>query len=189
MQDAGSAKNRVVDIIGMAGTLAVAILIGYVLVGTSLRRMAVLTEEQQTLTAQLEHLTELATTLGQGEETLGMLQTGMEEIDRRLPGRMEFEQFYSALTSLAAKNRVLISEMTPGEIQKEDSYLEMPITITAIAAFEDFHEFLFGLSNQTRLTKLDSLNIRVAREAGLCNIDMTVKIYAAKQSASEDNGE
>jgi Tfp pilus assembly protein PilO len=189
MQMFAKLDHKVIDLTGMLVTGALALLVGAVFVGGSLQAIGGLTDEQRELTGQLGHLTELASTLGQGEEVLGALQEGLDEIDRRLPDSMDFEQFYTDLSRFATENQVAISGMQPGVILKEETYVEMPITLTATAAFEDFHQFFFALSNLTRLTKVDSLSLNGLEDTGMCAIDVTLRIYAAAQSEEGGHGE
>ena len=182
-------EHRMIDIVGLLSTILLVVLIGYLFGGSSLQAVRELNDEQRKLAVRLEHLTELNNVIGQGKATLDDLKLGMAEISERLPLTMGFDQFYSSLTDFANKNKILISEMRPGEITKEDDYIELPISMNATAKFEDFHKFLFALNNMKRITKLDSLAIQVASKPEFCDVQMTIKIYAAIQSLNEESNE
>ena len=180
-------QTRNVDIIAMAILIVLASLVAYVFVSSSLGQIKALTVEQETLTPRLSYLTELAQVLGQGERTLDLLQTGIAELDRRLPAEIGFPAFYGTLTECAVGKNVLLTEIRPGGVIDEKDYLRMTVGLSGKAAFEDLHAFLFALGNLERLTKVEHLSVEPSEEPYLCIIDMTVNIYAASRKES-DNG-
>lgn len=180
-------QTRRVDIMALAILIVLASLVAYLSVSSSLGRIKALTAEQETLTSRLSYLTELAQVLGQGEKTLELLQTGIAELDRRLPAAVGFPAFYGTLTECAVGQNVLLAEIQPGSVTDEEDYLRMAVGLRGKTTFENLHAFLFALGNLERLTKVERLSVEPSEEPYLCDIDMTVNIYAASRKES-DNG-
>ncbi len=169
-----------IDAAGMIAALVVSLSFTYVFVGGGLRRAGELRVEASALTEELDYLTELSETLAKGEQTLEALENNMRVLNERLPAEMDFQDFYRALNAKAKEDEVLISQVRPGEASEKEEYIEMPVSISATAEFERFHNFLFSISSLNRLTTLEHLSVRVSDQPHLCDIEMIVKIYAAR---------
>lgn len=168
-----------IDAAGLISALLVSFLIAYVLVGSELDAASRLKVEALALSDELSYLQELSQSMEQGDLTIDMLENHMKDVEKRLPSTMEFQEFYTTLTATAQERGVRVSQIKQGEISDRESYIEMPVSVSAVAEFDSFHNFLFSLSTLDRLTTLESLSIRVADQPHLCNIDMVVIIYSS----------
>lgn len=177
----GRRRIHLVDAAGLALTVVLAGLTGFVFVRASLAKVVEMQEEERRLTGEMGFMSQMATALSLGEETLDELEDSVAAVNRRLPSDMNFPDFYDAISDLADTYDVLLSQLKPGSIEENEGYREMSVSIRAIASFENFYLFLFDMGSLPRLTKLDSLAIRATRREQLCDIDMTVKIFAAKE--------
>ena len=175
-------STRIIDWAALAAVLAVALLAAYVLVGNSLRKLEGLEEEQRGLSAELEHLTEVADVVARGETALRTLEAGMQQLDERLPLSMDFEAFYGSLADFAKECDVAIAALQPGEASEIEDYVVMPVSFAAHARYEDFQRFVFQIGNLPRLNTVQQLRIAASETPGLCDIEMTVNLYAANQT-------
>jgi Tfp pilus assembly protein PilO len=169
------------DVIGLASTLLLACVSFYWTVGGGIARIAALGEEQKEMRRQLSYVTELTNTLQEGEKTLRSVEAWIEELRERLPPQMDFGGFYELLTEKAAQSNVLVSEVEPQGMTIKEECVEMPVSVSAMGSFEDFHRFLFALVNAPRLIKMSSLSVSPEKGPRLCRIDMTVSIYSTRQ--------
>ncbi|MFC1736053.1 type 4a pilus biogenesis protein PilO [Candidatus Hydrogenedentota bacterium] len=177
-----------VNILGGIFVVLLATVVFTSLVGGGLKKKSELEIEQTRLTEELNYLTELAASLGQGEGILESLEERIRELDERLPTEMNFEGFLLTLNEVARENDILVSEVRPGPFTRSGKSTEMLVNIVVMASFEDFHPFMYTLSNLPRLTKLDSLVITASENSHLCDIDMSLKIYSADPMENEDAG-
>lgn len=175
-----------IDVMGFGVTIGISVLVLGASYSINAQRAKNFVEEQKTLTARLTYLTDIQQALGQGEETLGSLDKGMGDLDRRLPQDMDVQSFYKSVTDFAQRHNVLISELRPGTPVDEEDHVKMPVSLKAQATFENFHAFLFDVTGLPRLSKLESLSMNVADTPNLCNVDVTMNIYAAQRKASDE---
>ncbi|HUT23845.1 MAG TPA: type 4a pilus biogenesis protein PilO [Sumerlaeia bacterium] len=181
MEPSKKPRTPKTDVIGLAFTVLLACASFYWAVGGGLARISALGEEQKDLTGQLSYVTELTNVLQEGEEALQSVEAWMEELRERLPPQMDFSGFYELLTERAAQSNVLVSEVEPQGMTIEEECVEMPVSVSAIGSFEDFHRFLFALVNAPRLIKMSSLSVSPEKSPRLCRIDMVVSIYSTRQ--------
>lgn len=159
-------------------TLIMTVGAGYVFLGGSLDEGALLASEQVELAKELTRLTELVAAIRRGEETVESLQGGLEEIRNQIPAMIDFQGFYRDLTEITNKRGIRVYQVSPEEVEHKEGHDEMLVTITAQASFADFHAFLNDVSAQSRLTQLERLNVSPAGEAGLCDFEMSLFIFA-----------
>lgn len=168
------------DAVGLAITLVLAAGLFYWAIGNSIAQVASLHNEQVELTERMGYITDLMATLHQGEASLQAVEARIEDLREQLPSKMNFQGFYEMLSERALENNVLI-EITPQAITVSGELAEMPVSISAIASFDDFHRFLFALDNEPRLIKLQSLNVYPAESPNFCRIDMVAYIYSTRK--------
>lgn len=169
-----------IDAAGLISALLVSILFAYVLIGSGLNTASRLKVEASTLSDELDYLRGLSQSLEQGDLTVEMLENNMNAVEKRLPNTMDFQDFYTALTTNAQKEGIRVSKVKQGETIDRESYNEMSVSVSAIAEFSRFHRFLFSLSTMDRLITLESLSIRVSDDPHLCAIEMVLKIYSCE---------
>ena len=186
MLDKGKTRFGAVDVVGLAVALLLAGLTFLVVGGASRARRAALEREYEGLTQDLAYLTNVSETVGQGQQTLATLHEYLGQLNARLPATMDFPQFYEALTRHADECRVLIPEIEPGDVSDRDDYLAMPVSVRALASFQDFHRFLYALTTSPRLTTLDFLSVTPSEDGRLCDADLVVNIYALQEPDESD---
>ena len=175
-----------IDAAGILTALSVSLLVAYLLLGNGLRRTSELEVEASALSAELEYLTDLSASLENGEVTVETLESNMDELEKRLPNTLAFQDFYRVLTVMAKKDGVRVSQVQQGEVYVGDTFAALPVSVVAVADFEKFHTFLHSLANHDRLVTLDRMSVKVSSQPELCNIDMTIRIYALGTEESSD---
>ena len=186
MRATPSIRIRAVDWLAFGGVLLLAFLVAYVLIGSCLKRIETLNEEQQTLALELDRLTEVSSAVTQAERVLEQLKAGMSQLDERLPPSMDFATFYTALTDFAEELDVAIAAIRPGDISEKGDYVAMPVSVTAHGRFSSLHRFIFAIGNLRRLNKLERLQIAATSEPETCSLEMTLGLYAADQHGEHD---
>ena len=167
-----------IDVAGILAAVSVSLLVAYFVLGNGLRSASRLEVEASALSAELEYLTDLSESLENGEVTVETLESNMDELEKRLPNTLAFQDFYRVLTVKATKDGVRVSHVKQGEVYVGETYTAMPISIEAVSDFEKFHTFLHTLANLDRLVTVDRLSVKVSSRPELCDIDMTIRIYA-----------
>lgn len=135
-------------------------------------------EEQYTLEAMIGELI-------RGEEVLDSIQETMDSLESRVPRVMAFQDFYDAVSENARVHNLLLSEMQPGDLVEQELFTVLPVSIEATGSFENFCDFLYGVLHMPRLAKLAEISIVPSGNAPLCNIRMTLNIFAKLEDASD----
>ena len=169
-----------IDILAFVATVAMVAVTGVIFIGGANKQIQRLTEEQKELSERLNYIQVLTDTIGRGEEVLSKLREEIRRLDERFPADMAVEDFYMDVAGFAEANSVELTQMRPGKMARREGYVEMPITVSASAPFENIHRFLFLVGNVPRLTKWDRLVIQAAGEPGCCRVEMVVKIYSVE---------
>ena len=170
---------RTVDWAGFGTTLAVAVVLAYVLVGGDWRRMEAAALERITIDEEMYRLSQVSTTVQEGERAVMELREQIDALNRQLPASLQFGDFYSLLTSLAREHEVDIVSIQPGAITKEPDYVMTPVTVEASSNLQEFYQFLAELRSLPRLNKIEELSIQSAGGPKSCTVSLVLNIYAA----------
>jgi Tfp pilus assembly protein PilO len=133
------------------------------------------------LSAQVAEIQRLRASLDTAEERLGAAKAELALVHRRIPDDLDTEGFLKDLNSVAARNKVVIVKVRPGEITEQGSYRDAPVAVEATAKFSNFYSFINALRDMPRLATVEDVDVR-ADDDGLCNISLTLKIYSYKET-------
>lgn len=161
-----------------ACALILILLAGGVIGHTSFGKLILLAEEKDTLSTELTRLTELQTTVIRGEKVLEGLGDALLEIEQSIPGKMDFQSFYSELISLTRKHGVVVSQIEPKEAERGTEYDRMKISLSAESSFLSFFEFMSDLKGVPRMTTLEQVDIKTLDEGQRCAFELILNIYA-----------
>ncbi len=178
VQALGKIPKRRIDQVMMALTVIVAAGLSIAFLGRGVSALQHVKAQEESLVDRLEYLTEVAAMFGEGEETLTFLQERTEQLNERLPMRVDYQSFYADLTHTAELNGVDLLEVQQQTIRSEPDYLELPIEIRAEASYENLYAFLKGLRTMPRLVKVHSIEIGMTDERPICSVDMDIRIYS-----------
>ena len=185
-QSLGKIPKRRIDQVAMALTVFVGAALAVAFLGRGVSAYKLVKTQEETLVLRLEYLTEVAAMLGEGEATLTFLQERTQQLNERLPMRVDYQSFYAELAGIAEREGVDLLEVQQQDIHTEPDYLELPIEVHAEAAYEDLYTFLYALSTMPRLVKIHSINVGMTEERSICNIDLDLRIYSVNVAASND---
>ncbi|NQU43684.1 type 4a pilus biogenesis protein PilO [bacterium] len=169
---------HVLHLVGFCLVLGLTTLLYAYTVRAGAENVAQLREEQEHLSRKLNLLTELNHSLSEGRKTLSEIENGRSRIKQRVPDTTDFSAFYSDLSESAALANVLVSEIQPGATRTGQEYLETPVSLQAVAPFENLNLFLFNIAQMPRLAKLGALSIKPTGQMELCEARLTLLIYA-----------
>ncbi len=178
VQALGKIPKRRIDQVMLALTVIVAAGLAVAFLGRGVSALRYVKSQEESLVERLEYLTEVAAMFGEGEETLTFLQERTEQLNERLPMRVDYQSFYSTLTNIAEREGVDLLEVTQQDIRSEPDYLELPVAIRAEATYEDLYAFLNGLRTMPRLVKVFSIEIGMTDEIPICSVDLDIRIYS-----------
>lgn len=186
VQSLGKIPKRRIDRIAIALIVLVGATLAVAFLGRGVSAFKLVKAQEETLVHRLEYLTEVAAMLGEGEATLTFLQERTEQLNQRLPVRVDYQSFYADLTHIAEQQRVDLLEVQQQDIHAEPDYLELPIEVHAEAAYENLYTFLYSLSTMPRLVKVQSINVGMSDEHSICKIDLDLRIYSVNVAALND---
>lgn len=176
---------KLLDRYGLGVSLLLSLIVAYVFLGGNLHHKNRITKEREELTERLAYLTDLSNTLGEGEDALRTLQASLDDMEKQLPESMEFESFYASLSAYAQLHELSIVAVHPQESIERGQYIELPIAIEARGELDALNQFIYDLLAGERLCKLSSLSVSTSEELGICDVDMTVAIYAGTSPEGE----
>ena len=133
------------------------------------------------LSAEVAEIQKLRASLEKVQERLDTAKEELALVHRRIPDDLDTEGFLKDLNSVAAQNKVVIVRVRPGEITERGSYRDAPVAVEAAAKFGDFYSFINALRDMPRLATVEDVDVQ-ADDGGLCQILLTLKIYAYKET-------
>ncbi len=183
LQSLGKIPKRRIDQFAIALTVLVGATLAVAFLGRGVSAFKLVKAQEESLVHRLEYLTEVAAMLGEGEATLTFLQERTQQLNQRLPMRVDYQSFYADLAGIAEQEGVDLLEVQQQDIHTEPDYLELPIEVHAEATYENLYTFLYGLSTMPRLVKIHSLKVGMADEHPICKIDLDLRIYSVNVAA------
>jgi type IV pilus assembly protein PilO len=133
------------------------------------------------LSAEVAEIQKLRASLDKVQERLETTREELALVHRRIPDDLDTEGFLKDLNGVAARNKVVIVGVRPGEITEQGSYRDAPVAVEATAKFHDFYSFINALRDMPRLATVEDVTVE-ADDDGLCQISLTLKIYAYKET-------
>jgi Tfp pilus assembly protein PilO len=182
----GKIPKRRIDQVALALTILVAVGLSVTFLGRGAAALHHVQTQEKTLVDRLEYLNEVATMLGAGEETLNFLEDRSEQLNERLPLRIDFQSFYAEFTRMAERTGVNLLEVQQQDIHAEPDYLELPIEIRAEATYEDLYGFLHAISTMPRLVKVHSIDIGMSERNSICSVEADLRIYSVNVANVHD---
>jgi len=178
VQALGKIPKRRIDQIALCVTVIVAAALAVAFLGRGVSALRHVQAQGETLESRLEYLNEVEAMLGAGEETLTVLEERTEQLNERLPMRVDYRSFYADLTSIADQEGIDLVEVQQQTIHSEPDYLELPIEVQAEATYEDLYAFLHKLGLMPRLVKIHSIEIGMSEKQSVCAINLDLRIYS-----------
>jgi len=133
------------------------------------------------LSAEVAEIQKLLASLDKVQERIETARGELALVHRRIPDDLDTEGFLKDLNSVAARNKVVVVGVRPGEITEQGSYRDAPVAVEATAKFANFYSFINALRDMPRLATVEDVDVR-ADDDGLCRISLTLKIYAYKET-------
>ncbi len=152
-------------------------------------RVADNNQKAEDLRAELAKLDGLSRTITQVQGELDKTQERLEKAESRLPTRQAMDQFMGQLAKVADDVGLQVDAVTPREIRDGGSYKVMPVEIRGTGSFETCYQFLVGLRQMNRLTRLDDLVLEVANAAPakdggdkppVCRVSVGISTFIAR---------
>ena len=134
------------------------------------------------LSAEVAEVQKLRASLEKVQTRLETARGELALVHRRIPDDLDTEGFLKDLNSVAARNKVVIVRVRPGEITEQGSYRDAPVAVEATAKFSNFYSFISALRDMPRLATVEDVDVR-ADDDELCHISLMLKIYAYKEMA------
>jgi len=145
------------------------------------RQLVHVVRQTHDLSAQVADVHRGRAALEQAQERLETVQAELALVHRRIPDDLDTEGFLKDLNGVAARNKVVIVKVRPGEVTERDSYCDAPVAVEATARFRDFYSFINALRDMPRLATVEDIDVRADRD-GLCHVSLTLKIYSYKET-------
>jgi Tfp pilus assembly protein PilO len=145
------------------------------------RQLLLLVRRTHELSAQVADMHIIRAELEEAEQRLENVRAGLAHLHRRIPDNLDTEGFLKDLNDVAARNRVLIVRVRPGEFSERGSYREAPVAVDATARFSDFYSFINALRDMPRLATIEDIDMR-ADSNRLCHVSLSLRIYAYKET-------
>ena len=127
-QSLGKIPKRRIDQVAMALTVFVGAALAVAFLGRGVSAYKLVKTQEETLVHRLEYLTEVAAMLGEGEATLTFLQERTQQLNERLPMRVDYQSFYAELAGIAEREGVDLLEVQQQDIHTEPDYLDATVS-------------------------------------------------------------
>jgi Tfp pilus assembly protein PilO len=110
-----------------------------------------------------------------------MRQRFTKDWDRRLPQSKELSGFLREIAANLAEARLANQIIQPGSPTKGSLFNCLPITMRFEGDFLSLGSFLARVGQMTRLTRIESMNIKPDQASGNLQIEISMNIYFTEQ--------
>jgi|GEM_PF-2080154 len=117
--------------------------------------------------------------LARTREQMTALQTRIADLHRSFPSRTELDTFLTEIHRLARDTDTELVRVVPERARPGEAFSKMPIRIEAVASFQAFYRFLWGLDRMARLSQVENLKITRAPTDRVCKVEMTLSIFVS----------
>jgi Tfp pilus assembly protein PilO len=136
-------------------------------------------EERRT---QLVSLQEVAKTITNIKDEIGRLQEALNFFDHRLPKEREIDVILRQVWQIAESKSLTPRSVRTTAPETLARYSSQPIMLSMEGSFEGFYDFLIGLEQMSRLTKVRQMQItKVPTDDNLVSADLLMDIFFEKQ--------
>ena len=112
------------------------------------------------------------------EEQVAEFKTEFKDFDRQLPKQQELAGFLKEISGRGIAGQIRNQAIQPGNPSSEELYDCLPIIMDFDCGFVDLVAFLQRLDGMTRLSRVESLKITPAKDAGGdLHVAMRINIY------------
>jgi type IV pilus assembly protein PilO len=172
--------TRILLILAAAGALTVGLI---VIVALPLKRAAdadrdVINERR----GQLVSLQNVAVQITTIRDEIGRLQGALEFFEHRLPQQREVDVILREVWRIAEARSLVPRSVRTTAPETMAQYSSQPIALSLEGPFEGFYQFLLGLEQMPRLTKVRQIQIsKMPAEEGIVQADILMDIFFEKQ--------
>ena len=168
-------------LIAVAAVVALAGAVGFFAIypmSRSMRSdMAIVMERRESL-AKLQEVTHRITDL---QEEVQRLEGALRFFDSRLPAQTEIDVILREVWLIAESKALTPRSVRTKKPETGPRCNTQPITMTFEGPFDSFYQFLLGLEQLPRITKIRELSIQKSpTQEGHILVDMTVDIFFEK---------
>lgn len=128
--------------------------------------------------AQLVKLERVARRINDLQAEIKRLESALEFFEHRLPKEQEVDVVLREITKIAETTNLKARSIRTGVPETMPRYNVKPITMTLEGTFASFYQFLLGIEQLSRITKVRQLQITKIPEAeGQVQVDMMMDIF------------
>ncbi|MCA9299213.1 MAG: type 4a pilus biogenesis protein PilO [Phycisphaerales bacterium] len=99
-------------------------------------------------------------------------------VEAKLPSNKEVDEIVRQVSDLAVTAGLAPPEMTTSSPIKAALYMEQPIEIETRGSFRQYYDFLIGLEQLPRITRVPNFSLqRNAKANGVMNVKFTLSIF------------
>lgn len=102
------------------------------------------------------------------------------EAEKRLPKTKSVPDILLAISSLAQKNRVVITSFTPGTQRSQTYFIELQYPLSVRGSYHNLGRFLAALSLEERIFNITNINYPSADASGEMTVTFTLLSYQYK---------
>jgi len=133
--------------------------------------------------AKLEKLREVKERIKNIDLAIEQGRAAIELVEAKLPSAMDVEVMLQDVWELAATAKLEVKSVQSEKAVAAANYMEQPLRVEMIGSFDGFYQFLMGLENLPRITRVHDLNLerqgdmREDVQYGLMKASFTLSIY------------
>lgn len=140
-------------------------------------KISELNAEYDKLNTQVAEARRVASRMQETIEKLRVLEATLEIAKKMLPDSQDFEQVIDTLTILSERNGVKIKKITPLPVSRGAESSSMSFSMTLLATYNSFAQYLTELGNQQRIYKVSDIDMNPKEsEEGDFSIETQLKI-------------
>ncbi len=98
-----------------------------------------------------------------------------------IPAKLNLDVFLDQLDGLARRSGASIEELTPREVREHRLCRELPLEVSISGPFAAIYDFLIELEYGDRLARIEQFRMGSDQVNGICNAEMRVALYFAKE--------
>lgn len=133
--------------------------------------------------------TEIRTDYTEAKETLRRINLRAKLASQQVPNRLGEKQFLLDLNSLARREQIMLLDIIPGVVDRDEKCCCMSFQIAAAGTYKQICGLMDELSRSKRLITVSDLTIRTSEQSELYGLDIKIAIYfkTLKKVAARDH--